>query len=833
MIALVLVSHSRALALALRETLEKLYADKAPPMAVAAGAGDDGAELGTDATAILAAIEEVGANADGVLVLLDLGSAVLSAELALELLDEPTRGKVALCAAPLVEGAIAAAAQCGIGASLAEVRAEAEGALRQKIEHLGGAAPAPAALPAAPLSPGPTVTAVLRVENAAGLHARPAMRIVQAAARFASAVQIENLRTGAPPASARSLVAINCLDARRGDDIRVTARGDDAAEAMAELKSLHANHFGDDPSEGYPLPIPAAPVFRCEGGDYFPRGTPLVKGVAFGPLFFVSDESPPLPPPTTVAPPETELARLRGALASVRRQLEEGATALGARLGAGNADILQVHRMLADDPALIGRAESFVRDDRLPAAHAWQQASRLAADAYRALDQPFLRERARDVEDLSQRVLRELGVASARRFDLPESPSILAVPTLLPSEVAALDATRVRGVLAESIGPTSHAAILLRAAGIPTVDGVDLARLRETADGKPVPVALDGGTGEIWLEPDDALRLEIEARRASITVAAVPVGPLRTRDGRRVELAANVVSAADAAAAARAGAEAIGLLRTEFLFFDRLEAPTEDEQAAALRAVAAALPPETPVTVRTFDIGGDKPVPYLPGPPEQNPFLGVRGLRLALRHRALFVVHLRAILRAAHGHRFRVMFPMVTEVDEILRARACLTAAHEQLTSAGVDHAWPVEVGMMVEVPAAALNAPTFVRHVDFFSVGTNDLTQYTLAAERGHPRLAGFADALHPAVLRLVARVAAVAARHGRWVGVCGEAAADPVAAAVFIGLGVQELSVGVAALGDLRRTVGDCDFRSARKKALAGLRAASGAEVRLRWTE
>ena len=308
---------------------------------------------------------------------------------------------------------------------------------------------------------------------------------------------------------------------------------------------------------------------------------------------------------------------------------------------------------------------------------------------------------------------------------------------------------------------------------------------------------------------------------------------MHTRDGRRVELAANVTTAAEAAAAARNGAEAIGLLRTEFLFFDRVEPPTEDEQTDALRRIAAAMPAQVPVTVRTFDIGGDKPVPFLPVPPEANPFLGVRGLRLALRRRDLFLVHLRAILRAAHGHRFRVMFPMVTEVGEVRTARAWLHEAHEQLTHAGTAHAWPLETGMMVEVPAAALNARTFVQEVDFFSIGTNDLTQYTLAAERGHSQLIDYADALHPAVLRLVAHVAAVAARAGKWTGVCGEAAADPAAAGILIGLGVQELSVGVAALGRLRRLVGESSYERYRRNARRCLKADSAVEARRMWME
>jgi phosphoenolpyruvate-protein phosphotransferase/dihydroxyacetone kinase phosphotransfer subunit len=850
MISLVLVSHSRALALALKETLEKLYGNKTPPIAVAAGAGADGAELGTDATAIMAAVEEAGSAADGVLVLLDLGSAILSAEMALELLDEPLRAKVSLCSAPLVEGAIAAAAQSSIGATLAEVRAEAEGALRQKIEHLIpiSAAPAASAPPLATLPGEPVISTTLRVENPHGLHARPAMRIVQTVAKFSSLVQIENVRTGNPPVSARSVVAINCLDARAGDRIRFTARGADAVDAIAALESLQASQFGDLYKEasarieagvaGREVVTPAVPDMAETG--QFPRGEPLSEGVAWGQLVFVARVAPVLPPPNTMIDAPAELAKLHAALASVRRQLDEDAERLGDRLGETNAGILQAHRMLADDPALIEPATAFIREEGLPAAHAWQKSSSLAVESYLRLGQPLLRERARDVEDLGQRVLTELGVVASLKFVFPAGPCVVALPTLLPSEVLALDPRQVLGIIAEAIGPTSHAAILLRAAGIATVDGVNLARLRAAFGPAAGPtVALDGGTGEVWLSPTEAEQRALALRRRQLAAAASrqmddpAPAPLHTRDGRRVELAANVASAADVQAAVRAGAEAIGLLRTEFLFFGRSAPPTEDEQTAALQRMVTPLRPAAPVTVRTFDIGGDKPVPYLAVGRESNPFLGIRGVRLALKHADLFFVHLRAILRAGDGRRFRVMFPMVTEVEEIRRAVALLNDAHAELTLSRVAHAWPVEVGMMVEVPAAALNVHSFVREVDFFSIGTNDLTQYTLAAERGHAELASFADALHPAVLRLVRRVAAIAAANGKWTGICGEAAADPIAAGVFIGLGVQELSMAAAAVRTIRSSLAAIDYRQSQRRARQCLKAASSDEVRRLWSE
>lgn len=900
MVGLVLVSHSRALADALRAMALQVAAagsSQPLPVAVAAGAGEDGAELGTDATAILAAVEEV-MSPEGVLVLLDLGSAVLSAELALDLLDETLRPRVALSAAPLVEGALAAAAQIGIGANLDAVRAEAEGALRPKREHLAASVdaatddssppPAPAAMVATD-RPLPNAVATWRVDNAHGLHARPAARIVQALAPFAdtTVVEIENLRTAgtcAAPASARSLVALSCLDVRAGDTVRVSARGPDADAALRAFGALHADHFGEealsssDDEVTSPLPAEAADappspsagttVVVGDNDDGTPvlRGVPLSPGVALGPVCFPVAAAPELPVPAHPPVPATETARLRDALAAVRQDLAENAAALTERLGRENAAILETHALLATDPGLLARAVAGIERDALDAARAWQRACREAADAYRGLANPLLRERARDVEDLAGRVLRELGVVGmAAGLRLPEDnkPCVLAIPALLPSEVAALRPGQVLGVIAESLGPTSHAAVLLRAAGVPVVDGVAPGQLRAVGLADGVEVALDGGTGEVWTRPDDGVKRRVVAasetarqrgggRRADeeATVTAPPspgvFPPTRTRDGRRIELAANVGTVTDAERAARAGVEAIGLVRTEFLYLDRAVAPTEDEQTDALRAIADALPPGAPVTVRTLDVGGDKPLPYLAaGAPEANPFLGVRGLRLTLRRRELFLTQLRAILRATvaaakagEGEKrnpFRIMFPMVTDVDEIRRARALAAEAHEELARAGVPHVWPVETGMMVEVPAAALNARALAAEVDFFSVGTNDLTQYTLAAERNHPTLAAmtasFADALHPAVLRLVATVVRAAERvgaGGKWVGVCGEAAADPLAAQVFLGLGVRELSVGPAAVAATRRLVGETDFSAARALARRALLAPSAEAVR-----
>jgi len=810
MVGLVLVSHSKALAFALEQMLVKFY-DNALPVAIAAGAGKDGQDLGTDASAIVEAIEKV-CGEDGVLVLLDLGSAVLSAEFALDLLDEEMKARVVLCSAPLVEGAIAAGAQIKIGAPLSAVRTEAERALSQKTTHLGSEvalAPPPSA---APQEPDARVT--LRVETEHGLHARPAMRIVQTVARFESEVQIRNLRTGGPFVSARSLVAINCLEARQGDDVEIIASGADAEGVITALTDLQAENFGDAPAqEGENLPEQT----RSVGADSEKvlHGESLSAGVAIGPICFAAREALDLPETGESVDVKLEVARLRNALSAVRQQLDEGMLLLKEKAGGPGTGILEAHRMLIDDHSLGPRAVGLIQADGVSAARAWQRACGETVAGYRALADVTLRERAQDIEDLSLQVFFELGFKSRLKISLPAEPFILVVPSLLPSDVVHLDFKKIRGVVAESLGKTSHAAILLRSAGVPAVDGISIAKLRSVR----VRLGVDGDAGEVWIDPapDIALRFEVER----ISPEASDHALLQTKDGRRIEIAVNVANPRDAEAGAKAGAEAIGLLRTEFLFLDRSEAPDEDEQTNNLWGILEKFPMALPVTIRTLDIGGDKPAPYLPMPTEANPFLGVRGLRLTLRRKELFLTHLRAILRSAEGRLCRVMFPMVTDVAEIRRAREILQHAHEQLVSEGVPHAWPVEVGMMVEVPAAAINVRAFVAEVDFFSIGTNDLTQYTLAAERGHPQLREFTSALHPAVLRLVSLVATAARRSGKWAGICGEAAADPEAARLFVGLGITELSMGASSIERVRSALQDSTHSECRSLACERLRA------------
>ncbi|XXX80473.1 phosphoenolpyruvate--protein phosphotransferase [Sorangium sp. So ce134] len=789
-VGLVLVSHSRALAEA-TETLARQMTGESVAIACAAGAGDGGAELGTDATAIAAAIERVCGPA-GAVVLMDLGSAILSAETALELVDPELGARTRLTSGPIVEGAVAAAVRAAAGGTLDQVAAEALQALEPKAAQLGeserpataAAAAATAGAPSAAAATdaaGPAVTVDVTIADPSGLHARPAAQLIARAATFDAAITLENVTTGRGPVATSSLIALASLGARRGDVLRLCATGRQAAEALTALAALMQREARPGAA--------AAPV--ASG-----RAIPVAPGVAIGPLVRLVRSIPEIPE-TTVDDAAAEAERLR-------RALEIAALDLGTALR--GSDILDAHQALLGDPALVGEALSRIERERCNAAWAFRLAIEAAAAIYRQLDDPYLRAREADVHDVGHAVVRALlGGAAAT---LPEGPpAVVVADDLTPSEAARLDAARVLGVIDRRGGPTSHAAILLRAAGIPAVAGA--AALVPDAGG--ALAALDGATGEVWLDPDAETMAEIERRQAALRASRRPPGArdgrLRLACGREIELWANVAGPSDARAAREAGALGVGLLRTEMLFLGRVDEPGEAEQAALLAEIFAVFA-GAPIVVRTLDAGGDKALPYLELDAETNPSLGVRGVRLSLARPAMLEAQLRAILVAGRGHDVRVMVPMVSTAAEVGAVRAALERAHEALADAGRPHLWPVPTGIMVEVPSAALTAERLARQADFFSIGTNDLTQHTLAAERGHPRLHALADPAHPAVLRLVRAVVEAGHAAGRPVSVCGEAAGDPDVAPLLVGLGITRLSMSASAFDAVEDALAGASF-------------------------
>jgi len=815
-VGIVVVAHSRPLARAAVELAQEMLHGRNVRVAIAAGL--DEKTFGTDAVQIKAAVEEVD-GPDGVLVLMDLGSAVLSAELALDLLDADLRSRVVLCPAPLVEGLVVATVAAAGGAPMADVAAEASAALAGKQSHLAPAGAPDEEFATVPAVPAPQVSGVFVVGNEHGLHARPAARLVAEVRALDARVTLRNLTTGSAPVPGGSLSRVATLGALRGHQVEVTAQGRQAHEALEHVLALAARRFDDTAGAGTGTaeasrrgsaaqrPVPPGPL-------------PAASGIAVGPVWVPKVGTVQVPDEPT-GDPTDEWRGLRTAVAAVRRETVRLRARTSRELGEPEAAIFDAHLALLDDAEFLDHVRHGIDAGR-GAAAAWADAIRLLEQQMAGLADSYQRARAADVRSVGDQVLRTLlGVAAG--FDSRDG--VLVAADLTPMEATGLDPAQVQGIVLAYGSPTSHSAILARSLAIPMVvaAGPDVLTLAEG-----VTVAIDGGTGELVIDPDqqtlDRYRARAVARRRSEAEArALAAQPARTKDGVAIEVAANVGSLSDAEQARSAGADAAGLVRTEFLFMERVDAPDVDEQEAAYRAVADALGGQR-ITLRTLDVGGDKPLSYLPSPHEANPFLGLRGIRLSLSRQALLRDQLTAICRAARDTPVSVMFPMVSTVDELM---AALGVLDEAVAATGGNRPSGLRVGIMVEVPATALKAGSFVPHVDFFSIGTNDLTQYTLAAERGNDAVARLADPLDPAVLRLIDGVCRAAS--GRVdVGVCGEAATDEAAIPLLLGLGVRKLSVVPAAVPLVKQAVRQVVAAAAAGLAVQALDAPGPNEVR-----
>jgi len=558
-------------------------------------------------------------------------------------------------------------------------------------------------------------------------------------------------------------------------------------------------------------------------------GTPASAGVAIGPLVVIGPA--PVVAGGRIGPEQAdaEIARLAAAMEAAGSELEALAERVGAEHPA-EAEIFFAHAMLAQDPALAEAAEDRIRagDDAVAAIRA--AGERFAAE-YRAMDDELIAARATDILDVAGRIVDQLTGAGPAGPAL-ERPSIIAAADLTPSLTATLPRDRLLGIALAEGSATAHAAILARAYGIPAVVGIwGLPEAMEAAvgaaSGAGTVVALDGATGEVVLDPDAATLARFEQARvaagdAAARALAEAALPAVTRDGLDVTLLANIGGPGESARAVELGARGVGLFRTEFLFLERTAPPSEEEQLTAYRAVVEAFAPH-PVTIRLLDVGGDKPIPYLPIAPEANPFLGVRALRLAWDQPGIFLTQLRAAMRAAVGTppgTVGVMAPMIADArdaDLLLRLAA---EARESLVVAGVAHG-EVALGVMLEIPAAILVGDTYLPRLAFASIGTNDLLQYTAAVDRGNRALARYQESLHPAVLRLVRQAVEACNAAGASLSVCGEMGGDAVAALALVGLGVRKLSMAASSLAGVRRAIRSADAAAldeAARIALAG---------------
>jgi phosphocarrier protein FPr/phosphocarrier protein len=714
-----------------------------------------------------------------------------------ELLVEFDLDRLARTAKSLITPVIVTNGETFAVEDLVSDRAVAAGETVMRFRALGGGA-------AVTEDVAPTASRTLDLPLAYGLHARPAARIAQLAASYAGTIEI--VAPSGRAASARSAVAMLALALPHG--AAITVRGSDS-DGVAAIADLLASGMGELKPVGAVADTPPS-VAAVETPSLL-RGVVAVPGTAIGPAFRPAD------PAADIAESGSGIDVERAALTDAKDRVR---AALAADAGGEDdrAGIAAAHLVLLDDPELASAADTAIASGK-SAGFAWRQAIGTYVEQLRGTNDARFAERIDDFNDLGRRVV--LALHGDPDQAPPPPGAILIADELYPSQLMALGEAGLAGIATARGGTTSHVAIIAAGMGVPMLVSLgDALALVEPGS----ELVIEDGT--LRVAPDAAevaaVRARIETRQARRQAALAHADqPAVTTDGTRIEVFVNLGSAADARVAVAEGAEGCGLLRTEFLFLDRATPPDEEEQLAAYQAIADALA-DRPLIVRTLDIGADKPAPYLTIAAEENPALGLRGIRLQLARRDLLDAQLRALLRVKAQASLKLMLPMVADRAELVAAREALAKHAADLGVA------PPELGIMVETPAAALTAAALAADADFFSIGSNDLSQYALARDRTNPAVAAGLDGLHPAVLRLIDETVRGGAARGRWTGVCGGLAADPEAVPLLIGMGVTELSVPGAAVAETKALVRTLDLAACRAAAAQALAAPDAAAVR-----
>lgn len=654
-----------------------------------------------------------------------------------------------------------------------------------------------------------------KIVGSAGMHARPATVFADLAGQFESDIRVQY---GTKIANGKSMAAILKLGTPGGQTIRIIACGSDAEPALKALKEAVDSGLGD--VEETREAITEADKWVPVSGGHALTGVSASPGIAIGPVYqfqtthILVEDKP--------QDPESEKLALKRAIAAANEQITDIYDQVSKQSGKGQAAIFRAHLALLNDAEIFQEVSTHVETGH-SAAWAWHHAIERRSMELKQIENERLAERAADLHDIGQRVLRLLAGAEHGAPRLPDHAVILVADDLTPSDTAQLDPKRILGLCTASGGPTAHTAIIARSLDIPCVVGAGAAVLEVDSERTCI---LDGSAGKLYIEPnaedvESAKRFQVDLASRRNEEYATRYEPAVFTDGHRVEVVGNIGKAAEATAAVEAGAEGIGLMRTEFLFLERDTPPSEDEQYEAYSEMTRALN-GLPLILRTLDIGGDKIASYISLAKEENPFLGVRGIRLCLRQPGIFLPQLRAIYRASTTGPIKIMFPMISTLEELHEAKQVAEQVRQEL---GVP---PVEIGIMVEVPSTVLMAAEFAKHVDFFSVGTNDLTQYTLAMDRMHAALAKNVDGLHPAILRMIDMTVRAAKGAGKWVGVCGGVAGDPLGAAILSGLGVAELSMSLPSIAAVKSSLRKIKLADAEKLARRALACSTAAEVR-----
>lgn len=558
------------------------------------------------------------------------------------------------------------------------------------------------------------------------------------------------------------------------------------------------------------------------------KGTNASDGIGIGTAVIV-EEAELIITRREVNDTEAEVQRFKGALETTIAETQRMAEDLAARVGEKEAEIMQGHMMLLSDPMLTGEIENSIQNDKVNSEFAIENVCNMYADMFASMGDELMQQRATDMRDIKVRMQRTLmGLQSVDVSALPAG-TILVAKDLTPSMTAGINPANVTGIVTELGGRTSHSAILARALEIPAVVAVN-GLLDEVKDGDTV--VLDGSTGEVYVNPEIEVKAAYEAKREQFLKDKKELEkyigqPSVTKDGVQVEIVANIGKPEDIDKVLEYDAEGIGLFRTEFLFMDRTAMPTEEEQFEAYKKVAAAMNGK-PVIIRTLDIGGDKEIPYMGLEKDENPFLGYRAIRLCLdRKEDIYKPQLRALLRASAFGNIRIMIPLVTCIDEFREAKSLIEELKKELDEKGIAYKKDIQVGIMVETAAASLIADIFAKEADFFSIGTNDLTQYTMSVDRGNKKVSYLYSTFNPAVLRSIRHIIACGREAGIMVGMCGEAASDPMMVPLLLAFGLNEFSMSASAVLRTRKLVTGFSIKELQAVAEKAMSFATTAEV------
>jgi len=806
MVGIVIVSHSKNLADSLKELAGEMGQSGAN---IAAAGGIDDAEnpTGTDAMKILEAIQQV-YSPDGVLVFMDVGSAILSTEMALDFVDDEQRPQITICEAALVEGVLAAAALAQAGAGRDEILTEVRQALPAKQAQLGFTPPGYSA-PAEAQAPQPgkhlekaDLKAEFTLKNTMGLHARPAAKLAQTVTGRQAEVYIRNLSRKADFVSAKSMNSLMALNAQQNDTVELTFSGPEAQQVHDEVAEMMRSHFGEPT-------IPKRTRRKSQSPSATPAphgeltGIPIAPGYATGPVHHYSKA---LPDVSELKQEDSraEHTKLMRALEKAEQEIKTIKTASLRDIGEQEAAIFDAQIMLLKDPELLKTVEKSI-EEGYTASYAWRSKLNEVVEMYKQITGDSVNStRVIDLVDIGTRVLEKLDGKQFAPLELTE-PGILCMDDISPSDAAGLHREMVLAICCESGSDVSHSAIIARSLGIPTIFNLGES-LRELKNGQQL--AVDAEVGKVYTKPDQALiehmqRLRSKWLEMQQKAHAGRKSKGQTSDGTTVQVLANVGNEHEINQVLDMGAEGVGLFRTEFLFMAGTRAPDEEEQFTAYKTAAQALGKQCPLVIRTLDAGGDKPVPYLHIGKEENPFLGRRGIRYCLEEPELFKKQLRALLRASVFGQLYIMFPMISEPGELKQALKLLQECRHQLQQNGQPYDDSLTTGIMIEVPSAVECLDQLLPLVDFISVGTNDLAQYLMGADRTNASVAPLASYFQPAVLRVVERIIHKANESATKVSLCGEMARNPLVAPLLLAYGLREFSLSAAGIPELKYTI------------------------------